>query len=212
MFCMTCGTAMPSGAATCPKCGAAAAPPAPVASPAFAAAPMPYYQAPPPRPSSGFPWILVLGIGCFVFFVIPVLAALLIPALAAARTNSRAVGCRNDLKQIGIYVDLYQAKFKEYPPDLQSLWRPDMATDPVLFICPVTGSRTSVEHATRYEDFSSRVSYEYRAPEPGSKPSSAFIIAWDRTPHPDRRRCVLYYGGRVEIIEESDFRSALESK
>jgi prepilin-type N-terminal cleavage/methylation domain-containing protein len=79
-----------------------------------------------------------------VIAIIGILAALLLPALAAARKSSRKTDCKNSLKQIGVYFALYESKFKAYPTIGAStwfdlLWRPDMAQDGNLFRCAVVG-------------------------------------------------------------------------
>ncbi len=54
-----------------------------------------------------------------VIAIIGVLAALLLPALAAARKSAKKRDCTNNLRQIGTYVVMYVSKFgqdRSYPP------------------------------------------------------------------------------------------------
>ena len=86
-----------------------------------------------------------------VIAIIGILAALLLPALAAARKASRKTDCKNSLKQIGVYFYLYESKFKAYPTTgastwFQLLWRPDMASDGNLFRCAVVGKAGTGTH------------------------------------------------------------------
>lgn len=86
-----------------------------------------------------------------VIAIIGILAALLLPALAAARKSSRKTDCKNSLKQMGIYYALYEGKFKAYPtPGAATwfglMWRPDMATDGNLFRCAVVGKSGTGTH------------------------------------------------------------------
>jgi prepilin-type N-terminal cleavage/methylation domain-containing protein len=86
-----------------------------------------------------------------VIAIIGILAALLLPALAAARKASRKTDCKNSLKQIGIYFSLYESKFKSYPTCSGAdwfalLWRADMATDGNLFRCAVVGKAGTGTH------------------------------------------------------------------
>ena len=86
-----------------------------------------------------------------VIAIIGILAALLLPALAAARKSSRKTDCKNSLKQIGVYFALYESKFKAYPTVgggtwFGLLWRPDMASDGNLFRCAVVGKAGTGTH------------------------------------------------------------------
>jgi len=85
-----------------------------------------------------------------VIAIIGILAALLLPALAAARKSSRKTDCKNSLKQIGVYVQLYEGKYKAYPTTggtfLQLLWTSGFATDGNLFRCAVVGKAGTGTH------------------------------------------------------------------
>ena len=49
-----------------------------------------------------------------VIAIIAILAAILLPALNSARERGRAASCINNLKQIGLAVDMYASEYDEY--------------------------------------------------------------------------------------------------
>ncbi|MEK7468150.1 MAG: hypothetical protein AAB074_12105 [Planctomycetota bacterium] len=105
--------------------------------------------------------------------------------------------CKNDLKQLGIYFCLYEAKFKIYPGSIDELKRPDMITaDSTILVCPFDMSGDAC-------------SYEYLHPVRGDGEPGDSIMAYDRRLHPDGKRCVLYFQGRVEEVSEADFQKVL---
>ena len=52
-----------------------------------------------------------------VIAIIAILAAMLLPALNAARGKARNISCVNQLKQIGTYTLMYQDSYNGYIPD-----------------------------------------------------------------------------------------------
>jgi len=65
-----------------------------------------------------------------VMAIISILAAMLLPALTKAREQARAVSCRNNLKQFGLSVAMYQADFDEFFPSGNNAggWTEDLTT------------------------------------------------------------------------------------
>ncbi|MEK7469306.1 MAG: DUF1559 domain-containing protein [Planctomycetota bacterium] len=226
MFCQFCGTPIAVGGSACPKCGAPATGGlASAAAPQNAFAPPPggnWTASPiPPRQGSSTPWILIAAVGCLgIVFVGAIAAAILLPAFAAARKATRTVDCRNDMKQIGVYVLLYESKYRDYPEALRDIYRPDLATDPNIFICPVNGQPFKSPSSTsmKWDDFSSRVGIEYLKP-PSFDPMndrvrdiSKVLMAWERTPHSDGRRTVLFVTGRVDTVDDAMFQAILKAR
>ncbi len=66
-----------------------------------------------------------------VIVIIALLAAMLLPALQKAKQKSKAVGCRNNLKQIGIAVMLYTTDNHDYFPNATSQ-KADILSQPGL--------------------------------------------------------------------------------
>ncbi|NUN51030.1 MAG: prepilin-type N-terminal cleavage/methylation domain-containing protein [Candidatus Brocadiae bacterium] len=155
-----------------------------------------------------------------VIAIIGILAALLLPALAAARKSSRKTDCKNSLKQIGVYFALYESKYKSFPPIsgnwFRVLWSPDIASDGNLFRCAVLGKGIATGGRTDYKGITAAGSWT-----PAGAPSYSFTTAvgiTDQAPPdlptsgdvgtnhgasgttPNDDVNILFYQGRVDVF------------
>ncbi len=92
-----------------------------------------------------------------VIAIIGVLAALLLPALAAARKSAKKRDCTNNLRQLGTYVIMYVSKLgsdRNYPPagavaffntlrNIPTVTTSIAAGNDGLFVCKVYGTAPS---------------------------------------------------------------------
>lgn len=123
--------------------------------PARAAAP----SAPPPKKSNTTIILVVVLIGGAVLCGIPVLAALLLPAIARATKNAKATSCANNLQQMwkmeANYMVMFGGTQKRYPSETgREFWL--KLSDPKvnvidaslkdIYRCPVKGGTSECDY------------------------------------------------------------------
>jgi hypothetical protein len=118
--------------------------------------------------------------------------------------------CRAHLRQIGVYFSLYRDRFHQEPSGFRDICRPEMATDKGIFICPFRPPQEHIHDSDSglfgpYEQYEHLAGYDYRPPTAGAGSGERWAVAWDRDPHPDGRRCVLFYDGTVELVDAAAF-------
>ncbi len=127
--------------------------------------------------------------------------------LGSIRGNQGRDSAKSHLKQLGIYIALYESRFKAYPPDAASFERflRDSGTDgKAMLTCPEchrpietvwetapSGSFTSAGGDTPYTWSSSGIT-------DGAPPD--LPIAWHRCSLPGKEGAALYFQGRVDVF------------
>ncbi len=138
---------------------------------------------------------LVIGyVGiCSALFVVPMMAAMLLPALGNAREAARQAVCESNLKRIGLACHTYSMDYDEHFPDDLSHLYPQYIGTLDVFECPST--EDSVLSAVAIEEQGSYV-YISGLTEADSVDE---LLAHDKPGnHMDDEQCELYLDGHVE--------------
>ena len=137
-------------------------------------------------------------------------AAMLLPGLTRARNHALAAASRNNLKQIGLAVLMYEADYDAMPENLQVLcdhqyiWR----------VSVLARRRSHSQIDPNQVDFTADYLYfpVRTGPEKGiSQALPGVPIAWERQAgwYPAGRVGVVYADGHVEVIEVSELEELL---
>ena len=137
-----------------------------------------------------------LIIACLSFLIFPIMAGMLLPALARAREEARKANCEEHLSQFGKAIYAFtQDNQKRFPPSLEALY-PKYVASLKVFRCPSTEDEPPAH-----------MSYEYRPPAPDASPDTP--MAWDNFTNHEGGRNVLFVDGSVRWLSEDDFQSLL---
>ncbi|PYK58158.1 MAG: hypothetical protein DME21_16225 [Verrucomicrobia bacterium] len=122
--------------------------------------------------------------------IIAILAALLLPALAQAKSAGQSAACKSNLRQIGIALSLYIGDFQKYPLAAAtdqmpsgsfSLWDakllPFVASNRDLFVCPANKLAPKWTNNVRLPQ--PNYSYGYNMAGSGRYPSSGPSLGLD---------------------------------
>ena len=97
-----------------------------------------------------------------MFLLIPILAALLLPALAKAKERAQTIQCVNNMKQIGLAARIWSGEHAEtFPPSFQSMSNEVVSLK--VLICPGDRQHTAAADWSQF-DASLNVSYEFLIP------------------------------------------------
>jgi hypothetical protein len=102
------------------------------------------------------------AMGYLSLALIPILAALLLPALAHAKDKAQRIMCVNNMKQIGLAARIWSTDHAgKFPPDFNSM--SNELSSPNILVCPGDSSRTAAMSWAQFGP--ENVSYEYLTPE-----------------------------------------------
>jgi len=138
-----------------------------------------------------------------MFFVIAVLAAMLMPALARARLEARKAASKNNLHQIGLGIAMYSADNREqYPPDLGALIEQQYLGSRDVLLDP------NDAEAQQVGPDAAPPSYEYVGPIPIARVPAGTIICYSRKGIYQGGRNVLHADCAVEWVDEQWLKEA----
>ena len=125
--------------------------------------------------------------------------AILIPAISKAKTAARQTICQTNLHAIGRGVAIYMMDFNDaMPANLSVLVDQHYMGTADALQCPEAGENAPNGY------FYAPLAEPDAVAFPGD-----VIIACDRTPIHQGKRCVLYLDGHTQALEESDFQAEL---
>jgi len=146
---------------------------------------VPFTSIPRPRARQAFTLIELL----VVIAVIAILAALLLPSLAAGKRAGLSAACKSDLHQLGLALGLYTSEFQKYPVCAESsrtgpgyaLWEgkilPFLANNRNVFLCPA--NRPAPIWTNNPMMAQRNPSYGYNMAGSGRYPNSAISLGLD---------------------------------
>jgi hypothetical protein len=94
--------------------------------------------------------------------MIPLMAALMLPALAKAKSRAQTVTCVSNMKQIGLAARIWSGEHKDkFPPDFLTM--SNELHSPKILICPGDKSKAPAAVWSQF-DPNQNVSYEFLTP------------------------------------------------
>ncbi|MBI2921695.1 MAG: hypothetical protein HYY18_11485 [Planctomycetes bacterium] len=129
-----------------------------------------------------------IGVGLLVVAAVAVpIEFIVAPAVKRRGMERKRAEARLILKQIGVYLTLYESKYGGYPPNLEALKRPGMIEEARLLACPGCGT-----------PWGGPIRDVYAVWKPG-EPMPDLPLAWcDACLARDGESPVLFFQGRVD--------------
>jgi hypothetical protein len=104
--------------------------------------------------------------------------------------------CRNRLFQMGIDVMTFESKMRTYPASWADVKQAGLQADDRLSCC----------------SFGKAGSFVYCYPIDLDRTRADWMLGWDPARHPDGKRTVLYFQGKVEALDEAVFQERLAAQ
>jgi prepilin-type processing-associated H-X9-DG protein len=136
-------------------------------------------------------WILIL----------PMMLAILLPALGAARQAAQRMVCATNLREVGNAAQMYALGHQgNFPPDFQTLVQTGSMDRPKLFVCPAThhqpGALADVDQWTDYVLVPNR-----KSSDPGHS-----VLAFSKPEcYPGKGGNILFVDGSVQWCNQEDY-------
>ena len=147
--------------------------------------------------------IITSSVALVMLFVIAVLAAMLMPAVAGARLAERRSNSRANLHQIGLGIAMYSAGNRDqYPPDLGALIEQQYLGSRDVLLDP------NDAEAQQLGPDAAPPSYEYVGPIPITRVPAGTIICYSRKGIYRGGRNVLYADCAVGWVDEQSLKEA----
>ena len=106
---------------------------------------------------------IILGfVGTIIISTLLVLAGLLLPALAKAKSRAQSINCMSNMKMVGLAAPLWSGDHNDkFPPDFLTL--SNELTTPKYLVCPGDSTKTAVTNWAQFRA-AQNVSYEFLRP------------------------------------------------
>jgi len=131
----------------------------------------------------------------------PLVAAVVLPALAKARNQARGVACMSNVKQIGLGCAMSMADHEDQlPAKLEDLVQAHYLEGGQVFVCPQDKNPMTVGGI--------KTSYYYVGRLPGPPPAE-LVLVYEKGGIHGNGRTVLFGDGHVEVVREDALKARL---
>ncbi len=167
------------------------------------------------KSNSPFPGASLLGSQANLLMAAPIGAAIALPAARQGQIRAQRVQADNNLRQIGVALQMYQIDHNQYPPDFGPLLtEKKLSID--MFVSPHAGTKVPPEVRRGKPDeqanwVNTRSDFVYLGGDVGPKADARTILVYER---PDGRpgMNMLFADGHIEWIDVDAARQMIEKQ